>query len=236
MYNFIVRLVPPYLYEADAWFSIIRKLKYNKVVLIHSQDEEGRMVASRFQMLTEDSDIHVRISLEYISFQFFSFQIERMEEYESNTNFTSLISNLTSEDRLLARVFIIHARFDLFKFPSFRFFLFYFNRVEDADELLSVIVRLQHLENFVWILNERALTSNSSTLFDGLLGVRLHYSFSEENLLVDATNLLVDAFGQFINQPEFWLDKTSPINCSSTEVWTYGKHLYRFHQQGFSPL
>ena len=101
-------------------------------------------------------------------------------------------------------------------------------RVEDADELLSVIVRLQHLENFVWILNERALTSNSSTLFDGLLGVRLHHSFNEENLLVDATSLLVSAFGQFINYSEFWSEKTSPINCSSTDVWPYGKNLYRF--------
>jgi hypothetical protein len=35
----------------------MRKLKYTKVVLIYSQDEEGRMVASRFQMLAEDSDI-----------------------------------------------------------------------------------------------------------------------------------------------------------------------------------
>ena len=52
--------MPPYLYEADAWFRIIRKLKYTKVVLIHSQDIEGRLAASRFQMLTEDSDIHVR--------------------------------------------------------------------------------------------------------------------------------------------------------------------------------
>jgi hypothetical protein len=33
-----------------------------------------------------------------------------MEEYDSDTNFTSLLSNLTAEDRLLARVFIIHAR------------------------------------------------------------------------------------------------------------------------------
>ena len=31
-----------------------------------------------------------------------------MEEYASDTNFTSLLSNLTAEDRLLARVFIIH--------------------------------------------------------------------------------------------------------------------------------
>lgn len=39
--------------------------------------------------------------------------------------------------------------------------------MEDADELLSIIVRLQQLENFVWIINERALTINSSALFDG---------------------------------------------------------------------
>ena len=133
-----------------------------------------------------------------------------MEEYESNANFTSLISNLTSEDRLIARVFIIHAR------------------VEDTDELLSVIVRLQHLENFVWILNECALTSNSSTLFDGLLGVRLHNSFNEENLLIDATKLLVNTFYKFINQSSFWSEETSAINCSSIEPWQYGKELYRF--------
>ncbi len=59
MYEYIIRLVPPYLYEADAWFSIIRQLKYTRVVLIFSQDEESRMVASRFQMLTDDSEIQV---------------------------------------------------------------------------------------------------------------------------------------------------------------------------------
>ena len=45
--------------------------------------------------------------------------------------------------------------------------LLYHSRVEDTDELLSVIVRLQQLENFVWIINERALRSNSLALFDG---------------------------------------------------------------------
>ncbi|CAF0902440.1 unnamed protein product [Adineta steineri] len=193
LYNYIVRLVPPYLYEADAWFSIIRRLKYTKVVLIYSQDEEGRMVASRFQMLTEDSEI----------------QIERTEEYEINSNFTSIISNLTSEDRLLSRVFIIHAR------------------VEDTDDLLSAIVRLQHLENFVWIINERALMSNSSALFDGLLGVKLHKLFSEENLLIDAIKLLVNAFNNFIDDVGFWSDKKTAINCSTIEPWSYGNDFYR---------
>jgi hypothetical protein len=88
-----------------------------------------------------------------------------MEEYASNENFTSLINNLTAEDRLLARVFIIHTRLEVY-FNRF-FFEFFIYRVADIDEILSVIVRLQQLENFVWIINERALISNSSALFDG---------------------------------------------------------------------
>jgi hypothetical protein len=61
LYDFIIRLAPPYFYEADAWFSIIRKLKYTQVVVIYSQDEESRMVTSRFQMLTDDSEIQVNL-------------------------------------------------------------------------------------------------------------------------------------------------------------------------------
>jgi hypothetical protein len=94
---------------------------------------------------------------------------------------------------------------------------------------LSVIVRLQHLENFVWIINERALTSNSSALFVGLLGVRLHHSFNEENLLIDATKLLVNTFSKFINNSAFWSEKASAINCSSTEAWSFGTDLYRYN-------
>ncbi len=79
MYNFIIRLVPPYLYEADAWFSIIRKLKYTKVVLIYSQEEESRMVASRFQMLTDDSEIQVNFSIKKLDY----FIFHRLNEWKN---------------------------------------------------------------------------------------------------------------------------------------------------------
>ncbi|CAF3877872.1 unnamed protein product [Rotaria sp. Silwood2] len=194
LHDFIIRLVPPYFYEADAWFSIIKKLKYTKVVLIYSQEEESRMVASRFQMLTYDSDV----------------QIERMEEYASNTNFTALILNLITEDRLAASVFIIHTR------------------QKDTDELLLAIVRLQKFENFVWIINERALKSNSLALFDGLLGVKLHDSFNKENLLIDATQLIINTFLKFLNESSsLWSENISVIDCSSTEPWKYGKDVYK---------
>ena len=54
---------------------MIRKLKYTKVVLIYSQDEESRMVAARFQMLTDDSEIQVSVfsqsQLEIVGSNFF---------------------------------------------------------------------------------------------------------------------------------------------------------------------
>lgn len=116
--------------------------------------------------------------------------------------------------------------------------------MEDVDELLSAIVRLRQLENFAWIINERALTSNSSALFDGstdlhetiaipvillgLLGVKLHDTFSEENLLIDALELISNTFRQFLTYPAaFWSNAISVINCSSTEPWSYGKEVHR---------
>ena len=119
-----------------------------------------------------------------------------------------------------------------------------FDRVEDVDELLSAIVRLRQLEQFAWIINERALTSQSPALFDGLidltwvlvtektvlglLGVKLHHVFSEENLLIDALELISNTFHQFLAYPPaFWSEAISVINCSSIESWSYGNEVYR---------
>jgi len=112
--------------------------------------------------------------------------------------------------------------------------LFAFNRLEDVDELFSAIINLQLLENCVWIVNERVLTSNHTGLIDGLLGVRLHHRFTQENLLIDATNLLVQTFSKFINNSLFWSEKPLAIDCSSTEPWTFGKELYRFFPLSFN--
>ena len=96
----------------------------------------------------------------------------------------------------------------------------------------------------MWIINERALTSNSSALFDGslgclrqepnldlcagLLGVKLHDSFNEENLLLDARQLVVNAFTRLLDYPPlFWSEEVSAIACSSTEPWSFGADVYR---------
>ena len=118
------------------------------------------------------------------------------------------------------------------------------DRDDNVDEILSTVGRLPQLENFVWIINERALTSNSSALFDGLpvclrlelglelcaglLGVKLHDVFNEENLLLDARQLVINAFTRLLNYPPlFWSEEVTAIACSSTEPWSYGADVYR---------
>jgi hypothetical protein len=65
--------------------------------------------------------------------------------------------------------------------------------------------------------------------FSGLLGVKLHDSFNEENLLIDAIQLIINTFSKFLDYPPlFWSESISVLNCSSTEPWSYGKDVYRY--------
>lgn len=68
-----------------------------------------------------------------------------------------------------------------------------------------------------------------SFFFDkGILGVQLHESFNEENLLDDATQLILKTFTKFLNYPlAFWSPTAPVIDCSSTIRWSYGAEVYR---------
>lgn len=54
-----LRTVPPYFHQADVWLELLKHYGWKKVIFIHSMDEEGRMILSRFQALAEKEDISV---------------------------------------------------------------------------------------------------------------------------------------------------------------------------------
>jgi hypothetical protein len=65
--------------------------------------------------------------------------------------------------------------------------------------------------------------------FLGILGVKLHQSFNEENLLIDATQLIINTFTKFLDySSSFWAESVSVIDCSSTEPWSYGIDVYQY--------
>lgn len=71
------------------------------------------------------------------------------------------------KDHLSASVFIIHTKYKANHFELAETKCSPLCREEDVDSLLTDIAHLQQLESFVWIINERALVTNSSALFDG---------------------------------------------------------------------
>jgi hypothetical protein len=65
--------------------------------------------------------------------------------------------------------------------------------------------------------------------FLGLLGVKLHNSLNEENLLIDAAQLIINTFTKLLDYPSlFWFGKASVLDCSTTEPWSYGTDVYRY--------
>lgn len=60
-----LRTVPPYFHQADVWLELLKHFQWKKVIFIHSMDEEGRMILSRFQALAEKEDIEVEKTVKY---------------------------------------------------------------------------------------------------------------------------------------------------------------------------
>ena len=51
---------PPYFHQASIWIELIKEFEWKSVNLIHSTDNDGKMVASRFHYLADQHDINVR--------------------------------------------------------------------------------------------------------------------------------------------------------------------------------
>lgn len=63
MHPTFLRTVPPYFHQADVWLELLKHFQWKRVIFIHSMDEEGRMILSRFQALAEKEDIEVKLYL-----------------------------------------------------------------------------------------------------------------------------------------------------------------------------
>lgn len=89
-----LRIVPPYFHQADVWIEMLKYFEWKKVIFIHSMDEEGRMILSRFQALAEKDKDNI-------------IEIEKVIKYPSGTQ--SFMSSLNSVDTLQSRVILLSA-------------------------------------------------------------------------------------------------------------------------------
>lgn len=57
-----LRTVPPYSHQAHVWFDMMREFRWNHIILIVSDDHEGRAAQKRLETLLEERETKVRTS------------------------------------------------------------------------------------------------------------------------------------------------------------------------------
>lgn len=55
-----LRTVPPYSHQAHVWFDLMREFNWNHIILIVSDDHEGRAAQKRLETLLEERETKVR--------------------------------------------------------------------------------------------------------------------------------------------------------------------------------
>lgn len=58
-----LRTVPPYSHQAHVWFDLMREFRWNHIILIVSDDHEGRAAQKRLETLLEERETKVRYTL-----------------------------------------------------------------------------------------------------------------------------------------------------------------------------
>uniref|UniRef100_A0A3P8WNV5 Receptor ligand binding region domain-containing protein n=1 Tax=Cynoglossus semilaevis TaxID=244447 RepID=A0A3P8WNV5_CYNSE len=54
-----LRTVPPYSHQANVWFDLMREFRWNHIILIVSDDHEGRAAQKRLETLLEEKETKV---------------------------------------------------------------------------------------------------------------------------------------------------------------------------------
>ena len=53
--------MPPYSHQAHVWFDMMREFRWNHIILIVSDDHEGRAAQKRLETLLEERETKVRV-------------------------------------------------------------------------------------------------------------------------------------------------------------------------------
>ncbi|XP_069039268.1 glutamate receptor ionotropic, NMDA 1a isoform X5 [Lepisosteus oculatus] len=85
-----LRTVPPYSHQAHVWFDMMREFRWNHIILIVSDDHEGRAAQKRLETLLEEKET----------------KAEKVLQFNQDTNLTAL---LQEAKELEARVIILSA-------------------------------------------------------------------------------------------------------------------------------
>ncbi|CAN0390141.1 unnamed protein product [Lampetra fluviatilis] len=211
-----LRTVPPYSHQALVWFDLIEHFKWGHIVLIVSDDHEGRAVQKRLEKLLEEEEIKSKYLKSYESYDNLLPDNEPGPKTEKTILFPPGSKNVTlllSEAREVeARVILLVAE------------------AEDASTVYRDAALLNMTgSGYVWLVGEREVSPAALVNApEGLLGLQLQHGSNESAHIRDAVALLAHSIKEATERENV---SEPPRGCvGNTAVWKGGLTLNRLKE------
>ncbi|XP_041915476.1 glutamate receptor ionotropic, NMDA 1a isoform X7 [Alosa alosa] len=201
-----LRTVPPYSHQAHVWFDMMREFHWNHIILIVSDDHEGRAAQKRLETLLEERETKNK-KRNYENLDQLSYdnkrgpKAEKVLQFSQETNLTAL---LLEAKELEARVIILSAS------------------EEDAASVYKAARFLNMTgSGYVWLVGEREMSGKAlSEAPDGLIGLQLINGKNESAHINDAVAVVAQSIQELFEKENI---TEPPRGCvGNTNIWKTG--------------
>ncbi|XP_029625321.1 glutamate receptor ionotropic, NMDA 1 isoform X3 [Salmo trutta] len=201
-----LRTVPPYSHQAHVWFDMMREFRWNHIILIVSDDHEGRAAQKRLETLLEERETKNK-KRNYENLDQLSYdnkrgpKAEKVLQFSQETNLTAL---LLEAKELEARVIILSAS------------------EEDAAAVYKAARFLNMTgSGYVWLVGEREMSGKAlSEAPDGLIGLQLINGKNESAHINDAVAVVAQSIQELFEKENI---TEPPRGCvGNTNIWKTG--------------
>ncbi|XP_028826755.1 glutamate receptor ionotropic, NMDA 1a isoform X4 [Denticeps clupeoides] len=201
-----LRTVPPYSHQAHVWFDMMREFRWNHIILIVSDDHEGRATQKRLETLLEERETKNK-KRNYENLDQLSYdnkrgpKAEKVLQFNQETNLTAL---LLEAKELEARVIILSAS------------------EEDAAAVYKAARFLNMTgSGYVWLVGEREMSGKAlSEAPDGLIGLQLINGKNESAHITDAVSVVAQSIQELFEKENI---TEPPRGCvGNTNIWKTG--------------
>nr|XP_055037040.1 glutamate receptor ionotropic, NMDA 1a isoform X5 [Misgurnus anguillicaudatus] len=200
-----LRTVPPYSHQAHVWFDMMREFRWNHIILIVSDDHEGRAAQKRLETLLEERETKNKKRNYENQDQLYDSKrgpkAEKVLQFNQETNLTAL---LLEAKELEARVIILSAS------------------EEDAAAVYKTARFLNMTgSGYVWLVGEREMSGKALTEApDGLIGLQLINGKNESAHISDAVAVVAQSIQELFEKENI---TEPPRGCvGNTNIWKTG--------------
>ncbi|XP_032905168.1 glutamate receptor ionotropic, NMDA 1 isoform X2 [Amblyraja radiata] len=202
-----LRTVPPYSHQAQAWFEMMRRFRWGHIILVVSNDHEGRATQKKLETLLEEKESkNKKRNFENKDHHSYDSRrgpkAEKILQFEPGT--TNMTSMLLEAKDLEARVIILSANED------------------DAVTMYKTATLLNMTgPGYVWLVGEREISGRAMQhVPEGVIGLQLIDGKNETAHIHDAVGIVAQSIHELFEKENI---TDPPKGCvGNTNIWKTG--------------